>query len=128
MTSLFKETKLYIDTLFKDEWCETPIHYAGEEFDSANIDKWVNPFYQPTYGSHVDMCSTTLIVGNLFVGCWATTDVDALELADDIIAFINTNIDSALYRVRRFEVADHNWNESNQVYVLITFSIEVLAR
>ena len=130
MTSLFKETKLYIDNLFKDEWCETKIHYGGEEFNhkEEDVTKWVNPFYQPMSGRINDYCGTTLNQGNLHVVCWADTDVDALGLADNIIAFINTNIDTTLYHVRNFEIGDHGWNESNQVYIIVTFSIEALAR
>jgi len=128
MTSVFAESKLYFDELFQGLWCDAPIHFGGEEFDSKDLDKWINIFYKPTYGDHVDLCSTTMNYGVLYIACWGSNDLEAMALSDSIIAFINTNIDKTLYRVRRFEVPDHGYNETNYAYVLVSFDIEVLAR
>lgn len=126
MTSSFKETKIYFEKMFTTDWTLTPVHYAGEEFNSKDIEKWVNIFYEPTYGNHNDLSCNTANYGNLHVASWADYDIDAMELSDIVTSFVNTNIDKTKYRVRRFEVSDHGWNDSNKVFVLLTFSIEML--
>jgi len=126
MVSSFKDTKFYFEDMFQTLWFETPIHYAGQEFDGSDIQHWVNPFYQPTYGSNTDLCSTTLNSGNLHVACWGDSDIEAMDLADNIVSFIMENTDKTKYRIKRFEMSDHGWNDSNKVYVVITFTVEML--
>lgn len=127
MISAFQETKLYYENMFNDTWTATKIHFAGQEVLPKQTKKWVNPFYQPTYGSNSSMsaeCADNY--GNLHVACWATNDLDAMTLGDDVVAFIKTNNDASKYRIKGFEMSDHGWNESNRVYVVITFSVQML--
>lgn len=128
MKSLFAETKIYFDQMFHDNWCDCQIHYSGEEFNSDGLEKWINIHYMPTFGTTTDLCDSTANYGNLHVVAWGEVYLDAMALSDEIIAFVDTNIDKTLYRVRRFEVSDHGYNESNQAFVVTTFSIEALTR
>lgn len=128
MKSLFAETKIYFDQMFSDNWCDSEIHYAGEEFNSDGLNKWINIFYQPAFGASTDLCESTLNNGNLHVVVWAEVYLDAMELSDDVISFVDTYIDKNLYRVRRFEISDHGFNESNNAFIIVTFSIEAIGR
>lgn len=126
MTSSFRETKLYFEDMFNQFWELTPIHFAGEEFNSKGLEKWVNIFYEPTYGNTADLTCNTNNYGNFHVACWSDIDADSMELSDYVVSFVNENIDKTKYRIRRFEVSDHGWNDNNKVFVLLTFSIEML--
>lgn len=125
--SISKETKIYFDDLFQTNWAGTEIHYAGEEFNGANLEEWVNPVYMPSMGYHTDLCGTTMNTGVLHVACWSDTHLGSLELSDTVVDFIRANVDSKYYRVRRFQVADSGWN-GKKAFILLSFSIEVLAR
>jgi hypothetical protein len=126
MTSLFKETKIYFDTMFDTLWTATPIHYAGQEFDSKGISEWVNPVYIPASGYHVDLCSRTLNTGYLHCTCWADNQMSSLELSDELIGFIQTNTDANRYRITGFQINDNGWN-GKKAFLLISFNIELLA-
>tara|TARA_R110000772_G_scaffold5454_1_gene19459 strand:- start:12680 stop:13069 length:390 start_codon:yes stop_codon:yes gene_type:complete len=127
MISEFRETKLYYENMFNTNWKATKIHFVGQEVMPKQTKKWVNPFYQPTYGNNgslSDVCSNN--GGNLHVACWATNDLDAMTLGDDVVNFIKANNDGSKYRITNVEMSDHGWNESNRVYAVITFSIQML--
>lgn len=127
MISSFAEGKLYYENMFNDHWNATKIHFAGQEVLPKQTKKWVNPFYQPMYGSTGSLSSTCADnYGNLHVACWAINDLDALTLGDSVVAFIKANNDGSKYLIKGFEMSDHGWNESNRVYVVITFSIHML--
>ena len=127
MISSFADTKLYYENMFNNHWKTTKIHFVGQEVMPKQTKKWVNPFYQPAYGATgglSDVCSDNY--GNLHVACWATNDLDAMALGDAVVGFIKANNDKTKYRIKKFEMSDHGWNESNRVYVVITFSIQML--
>lgn len=126
MTSTMRATKLYIENLFFTKWTKTVIHYVGQEFDSTGITTWINVFYKPFNGTNLGLCETSVEAGNIFIGCWGKNDADVMELADDVISFINSNIDKKQYRLGRYEIVDHSWNETNDVFMLLSFDIEHL--
>ncbi len=126
MISSLQATKYYFDELFMSSWTSTPVHYAGQEFNAKEVPQWVNPFYAPKYGDKKGLSNTlSSNYGNLYVACWAETDVEVMAIADDVVAFLN-NIVNKEYRVKKYEISDHGWQESNQVYIMLTFSLEVL--
>lgn len=126
MTSSLKSTKYYLESLFSQNWSETPIHFAGEEFDGKSIDKWINIFYSPLLSRSGGLSESSYTIGNFYVICWANTDVDVMSMGDNAVSFMNTNIDKSYYKLKNFEIADHGWNESNKVFLVLTFSIETL--
>ena len=125
MTSAFQNNKIYFEKTFFDNWSETPIQPAGEDWSAKTIDRWINPFYSPSYGSINDISNgSTKLNGTLSVVCWAKKDFDVMELGDILIDFISFNIDPKLFKINNFEVVDHAWNESNMVFLYIVFNIE----
>ncbi len=127
MISSFKSTKYYFENLFSTLWTDTPIHYAGQEFNGDGVEKWVNPFYTPRGGSNFGVSNEASVgMGVLYVACWTDNDTDCMELADDIVAFVNTNIDNTSYKIGRFEIDDHGWNESSKVFMIVNFAIETV--
>ena len=126
MKSAYGQTKMYLEELFQELWCETPIHFVGEEFDSNDIDKWINPYYEASYSTLSGYGGLTVNSGNLYVACWGKVELDSLMLSDRVIDFMNTNIDKSIYRVLRFEISDKGWMESNDVFTVVSFSIETL--
>lgn len=125
MISNLRDTKYYFENLFDTWWEQTPIHFVGQDFDQDNTQRWINPFYTPTFSASKGLGSLTTNYGNLMVACWAENDVQAMELGDTLIAFITDNVGTA-YRIKNYEVSDHGWHKTNKVYVTITFNLEIL--
>ncbi len=120
---MFRETKLFFESLFSDDWAQTPIHFAGQEFKADGIPQWVNVVYTPLTGRPQGVSrDTSTSLGLLSVICWAENDADVMSLADDVVAFINGN--TGKYKVNNYEITDHSWQDSNQVYMYLTFNIE----
>jgi len=120
-----RETKLYFENVFYTNWNDTPVHYAGQEFDGSGYDAWVNPVYKPLRSTANGISNTTNIsMGVLYIPCWHTTDAGAMELADTMVEFIDANIDKKLFRHRGYDVIDHGWDESNKVFVVLSFTFE----
>ena len=126
MIGTSKDTKEYFEKLLQDEWCGTPIHFVGEEFDQDNTKRWINPYYAPTYGEQKGFSGGTAIYGTFYVACWAENDLEAMTLSDTIIQFMSTNVDTRTYRIPRYSIEDHGWHKTNKVFVTVAFSIETL--
>jgi hypothetical protein len=120
MISNLKETKYYFENLFATKWTETPVHFVGQEYNSKGVSSWINPRFAPSGGRLSALSGQqTKLRGELDVVCWAKNDVDAFDLADKTIAFVSNNATD--FSLTNFEISDHGWNESNMVYVVITF-------
>jgi len=120
LTSNFKDSKYYFEQLFATEWHDTPVHFVGTEFDAHGIEKWVNPFYTPIFGRPQGLGGITKNKGTLHVMVWAKNDVDAMELADNMVSFIAKHT-----KVNRYEIADHGWSDANTVFLQLSFDVEV---
>ena len=122
MISNFQKTKAYFETLFKDNWTSTPVHYAGQEFSADTLDRWVNVIYKPLGGENTAYTGASMLInGTLTVICWAENDVEAMKLGDEVVAFVSAQKE---FTMRMFEVNDHGWNESGSVYLYLTFDIK----
>ena len=120
-----KETKYYFEDIFSRLWSETPVHYAGMDFDATKQPKWINPVYKPLRSTNNGISIETRVdLGQLYVVCWADYDVDAMELSDNLIDFLDENVDKTLFRSRGYEVIDHGWDDSNKVFVLLSITYE----
>ena len=123
MTSSLRQTKLFFEKMFFEEWSSTPIHYAGQEFNSKGIGKWINPYYSPRYvgtpgfGSNIQN-------GYLNVICWATDDASSMELADEIIEFVTSKNENNLYIIKDVNIDDHGWVDANSVFTFVSFYVE----
>jgi hypothetical protein len=123
MVSTLRATKLYFEKLFADNWTQTPIHFAGQEFRPSSEGEWVNVVYTPLSGRPLSLSKEPAIsTGILTVICWAESDANAMALADDIIAFVSLN--AGAYKMNNYEVTDHVWHDANQVYLYLTFTVE----
>lgn len=123
-----RETKLYFETLFNSFWTGTPIHYAGMEFDGTKHVSWINPVYKPLRSTSNGVSGNTSVeLGQLYVVCWADYDSDAMKLSDDVVDFLKTNINKAQFRSRGYEIIDHGWDESNKVFIMLSFTYEQLS-
>ncbi len=120
-----KETKYYFEDMFSSYWTETPIHFAGMEFDGSQHDRWVNPVYKPLRSrSNGISTSTDINMGQFYVVCWGESDIDAMELSDTTIEFMADKLDTTKFRSRGYEIIDHGWDNSNKVFVMLSFAIE----
>jgi len=120
-----KETKYYFENIFNSSWNKTPVHYAGMTFDGSKQSQWVNPIYKPMRNrSNGINDDTTVALGQLYVVCWADYDIDAMTLSDDVIAFLKEEVDGSLFRSRGYEVVDHGWDDSDKVFMLLSFTYE----
>lgn len=118
-----KETKIYFETLFTDVWNCTPVHFAGEEFKST--DEWINPVYRPLRSRSNGVSVTASVEsGQLFVVCWSDYEIDAFGLSDRVITFLKTEVDGSMFRMTGHSVIDNGWNESNKVFVVLSFTFE----
>ena len=120
-----KETKFYFENIFSTLWADTPVHYAGMDFDATKQQKWINPVYKPLRsvpnGVSVD---TSIEIGQLYIVCWANSDVEAMDLADTIIDFVDDKVDKTLFRARGHYIIDHGWDDSDKVFIVISFTFE----
>ena len=118
-------TKKYFEDVFNSHWIQTDVHYGGQDFDAKEHVSWVNPIYKPLRSSSNGMSTSTSIdMAQLYVICWADDDTDAMELADSVVEFIDSNIDKQLFISRGHDVIDHGWDESNKVFVMLSFTFE----
>ncbi len=123
MISNLKQTKYYFEKLFADIWVDTPIHFVGQEYDATGVDTWINPRFVPSRGSLAALSGKrTRLEASLDVICWAKNDVEAFGLADKIVDFVVTNATS--FAISNFEINDHGWDDSNMVYLYLTFNVE----
>ena len=116
-------TKKYFEDIFHNYWNETDVHFVGQDFDGAQHESWVNPVYKPLRNTPNGV-STSIEMGQLYIVCWAENDTDAMELADITIEFIKANVDKSLFKSRGHDIIDHGWDESNKVFVMLSFSFE----
>ena len=117
-----KETKLYFETLFSAGWSLTPIHYAGQEFDQEGTKRWVNPVYTPLRTDNSGISETGRRAYGLFnVICWAENDVEAMDLADSVVEFMDANVETNQYSLNGYTIEDHGWHKTNKVYIYLSF-------
>ncbi len=122
--SNFKDTKIAIDTLFKDNWTDTPIHYSGVSFDSTNIPQWINVIYDPLSGGNTGVGgSSTISKGLVHVVCWAEFEFEANEVADDVVAMFFSNLPSTISSID-YEISDQGYNDNSKAYMMLTFPIK----
>ena len=119
-----KSGKYFFDNMFSTLWTQTPIHYAGCEFDAEGMAQWVNPVYTPSRQEKASLSNkVTRTYANIYIPCWADNDVDVMGLMDDVIDFIETNTVSP-YKINSVQVIDHGFDDSNKVFGIIMVGIE----
>ncbi len=119
-----REGKFYFESMFNDLWTQTPLHMAGMEFDGEGLAQWINPSYRPSRYDKPSLSNTMKrVYANVYIPCWADTDVDVMELMDDVIEFVETNTKSP-YKINSISIIDHGWSPSNKVFGIIMVSIE----
>ncbi len=127
MKTSFRETKLFFEKMFLDNWNETPIHFVGQEFKNDGIDRWINPFYTPVKGAFRGLSGTlSESKGRLEVICWAENDAEVMQLADELVELVFSHTSNKTYRIDRYEVTDHAWHTSNSVYMYLTFEVTMV--
>ena len=120
----FKETKVAIEKMFYDNWYDTPIHYAGVEFDATDIDKWVNPVYEPDSILNTSMSGTSIVsTGAMYIVCWASNQFDAFELADTVTTMIGSNMPDDISTIRS-SMIDQGFDPSGKAFVVIRYNIK----
>lgn len=124
MTSNLEASKIYFEQLFSDSWETTPIHFVGEEFDQDGTERWINPFFTPSYSQSKGLANLTGNYGVIRVACWAENDLQAMALTDAMIAFMSDNSTDA-YRIQNYSIDDHGWHKTNKVYVIVSFNLEI---
>ena len=117
-----RESKEYFEYIFFNNWTQSPIHYAGEEFKNKGLKTWVNPMYHAGRGK-LTLGGSVKNTGVLNVICWADTDAEALEVADDVIAMILSKVDTNLFSISKYEIPDEGWDDSNRNYVFVSFDM-----
>jgi hypothetical protein len=122
---MLKATKFYFDNLFQTLWTTTPIQYAGQEFDGHGLDQWVNIVYKPLRSSPASISGTAAYnYGQLYIVCWAENDVDVMGLGDNIVEFMQTEVDNRRFKINGYSVIDHGWDDSNKVFLMFSFQMQ----
>ena len=120
-----QETKKYFETIFAEDWSITDVHFVGQEFDGSEHDAWVNPVYKPLRSTTNGVSTSTSIdMGQLYIVCWANSDVEVMELTDTVVAFIADKVDKSLFRSRGHDIIDHGWDDSDKVFTMLSFTFE----
>ena len=123
---MFKETKFYFENMFSTNWNATPIHYGGQEFNSENIDTWINIVMKPVRSEPASISGgLNKYAADFYVVCWAENDVKCMELGDTITDFMEANTDTNKYSVNRYRVIDHGWQDNNEVFMVLSFSLNI---
>lgn len=117
---MLQEAKIYFDELFKNNWCETKIHYAGEEFDNTDLDQWINISLEPVRNNNMSVSGGIEYNFTLYVVCWGETDTAVMGLGDKISTFVKTNVAST-YTANGYEIVDREWQNSNHVFMVMAF-------
>ena len=82
------EMKIQIETYFKDNWTQTPIHYQGMRFIPPSTHNWVSITFTPIdRESHGSGCIATDIA-QVRVLSYGNTPNASLELDGDVGAFL----------------------------------------
>ena len=122
--SNFKETKQALETIFLDNWNDTPIHYGDSEFNSEEISKWINVVYQPMSGYVMGISGSSVNSrGSLHVVCWAKNDFDASVLADSVVTIFLDNIPSGI-QTTGYEINDQGHSANDQAFLMLTFPVK----
>ena len=120
-----RATKKYFEDIFHSDWTETAVHFVGQDFDGSQHDSWVNPVYKPLRNTPNGISAKSSIeMGQLYLVCWAKDDVSAMDLADLAVEFIGENVDKSLFRSKGYDVVDHGWDNSDKVFVMLSFTFE----
>ncbi len=124
---MLKEIKFYFENLFATKWTNTAIHFSGQEFEPKGLASWVNPTYSPTRRRSFGLGgNANTQYGDLYVVCWSDNDVNTMELADKVSAFIDTEVDGTLFRIMGYEVLDHGWDSTNKAFIMLSFPIKTI--
>ena len=119
----YRAIKCQFENRFKNDWADTPIHWAGQEFDVKGIDERINPYFVPTSTRKTGIADGSTLQRGLFnVVCWAKNDADVFTLADKVNIFMK----DCQYNITFSEMADHGWSDSNYVYALMLYEIEII--
>ena len=122
----FKQTKFDFESMFSLLWTKTPVHFAGQELNARGLAEWVNPYFTPLSGSNVGLGGAVQHRSMFNIVCWAESDVDVMDLSDEVREFVVANVDGDVYRLTGYEVSDHGWQESNKVYLELSFIVTEL--
>ena len=121
---MMKQGKFYFDNMFSTLWTQTPVHYAGMDFDASGMPQWINPTYRPSRQEKASISNgVTRTYANVYIPCWADTDVDVMDLMDDVIKFVDSNTVSP-FKITNTSIIDHGWDDSNKVFGIVMISIE----
>ena len=124
---MLKEIKFYFENLFATEWTTTAIHFSGQKFEPKGLASWVNPTYSPTRRRSFGLGgNANAQYGDLYVVCWSDDDVNTMELANEVSAFIDGEVDKTLFRIKGYEVVDHGWDSTNKAFIMLSFPIETI--
>lgn len=123
--SNFKETKEAIDTVFTENWTDTPIQFAGMDFTGTSHEKWINVVYEPSTNELTGFTTdgATISRGSVYVVCWAEYQFDALDLADNVVGVFNTELPSTISNIDH-NIIDQGFDPSGKTFVVVRFSIK----
>lgn len=124
MISEFKATKFYYETMFASKWVNTPIHYMYQEFKQPKNLSWINVIYHPSRVSSGSLArESSMVESSLGVVCWAENDVEVLDLADSVVAFLEDNNEHDLFHLGDIQVIDQGLDQSNKAFIYMHFTI-----
>lgn len=120
----FKNTKISIETMFQNNWSDTPIQYRGMPFDSSNVDAWISPIYEPTTSYSTSISDTTSIsTGNLYIICWAETQFDVLSLADIAVEMVMDKRPKDMI-IKKSSIIEQGIDDNGKVFLTIEIPIK----
>lgn len=124
--SNFSETKEAIESMFIDSWTTTSVHYTGMNFNSENLDEWVNVVYEPRGANTLGLSSgstSTSTYGAIYVVCWAEDNFSAFGLSDTVVSFVGVNMPSEISNLD-YSVIDQGFDPNNKAFIVLEFPIK----
>mgnify|MGYP000114945176 CR=1 FL=1 len=83
------EDKIGVTSFFNTNWLETSIHFAGLEFDPAELEEWIRIEYTPNASKSLDIAfSNYTSKGVLEVSIYARKENRTYELYDLVLTMI----------------------------------------
>ncbi len=126
--SSFKQGKYFFEDLFLVNWTQTPIHFAGQDFDGNGIPEWINVVFTPYQSANNGIGSQVKkLYATVTVTGWAENDVNVMQLGDQISAFVDEGVLNSEYTIKQTNLLDHGWDESGKAYLITQFTVEFYA-
>jgi len=107
--------KKLIEEQVKNNWIDTPVHYFGTDFNSLNIDEWVQVKFSPMPKNINDsMGNCVTVQGLVEIYTYGKSLKDCYENAEELDVILRANLD---YNIKTEVIYDQGTFDNNILYL-----------